>query len=377
MSTILNKLFIASPLEQFDSVFAGKFSRLRTISEELGSHELQNFDIFNVYYHYYDEYLSQYSTGILTLSALIFYLVAGIISRLLNVPFGVFKYRFELPVHYIIYFFLKALYYFSIFVSFTLIATPITLKDMFEVVYYIYLIKVSQFVYIDLLIYTTLVYAWMYFFYKRADYYDLIGTSIMPANNYHYFLEGFHKYSIDMLGSITNKEKRTQQFYPITYVMFFFILISNVQGLIPYCYTITSHLVDTFYFALGLFSYIIYIIISEQGVKFFLSLFLPSGTPLALSFLLVPIEIVSYFFRVVSLSVRLFANMMAGHTLLKVILGFSWTILTAGEAYFVINFIPIIILMLLTTLELGVAVIQSYIFSILTCIYLKDAYEGH
>jgi len=138
----------------------------------------------------------------------------------------------------------------------------------------------------------------------------------------------------------------------------------------------TSHLCVTFALAFAIFIGINIIGIKTHG-SHMLTLFLPSGTPLALSFLLIPIELVSYFFRVISLSVRLFANMMAGHTLLKVILGFVWTIAAAGETFYLINLIPLIILMILSVLELGVAIIQAYIFSILTCIYLKDAFEVH
>jgi ATP synthase subunit 6 len=103
----------------------------------------------------------------------------------------------------------------------------------------------------------------------------------------------------------------------------------------------------------------------------------PAGTSLALVPLLVPIEAVSYIFRVASLPVRLFANMMAGHTLLKVIVGFSWSMILMGNGMLIANLLAIGILIVLHFLELGVALIQTYIFTILTCIYLKDIYVGH
>ena len=96
-----------------------------------------------------------------------------------------------------------------------------------------------------------------------------------------------------------------------------------------------------------------------------------------LALLLVPIELVSYIFRPISLSVRLFANMMAGHTLLKVIAGFAWTMMLAGGGLLIAHVIPLSILVVLMLLELGVAIIQAYVFTILTCIYLNDAIHLH
>ena len=107
------------------------------------------------------------------------------------------------------------------------------------------------------------------------------------------------------------------------------------------------------------------------------SLFLPPGTSLGLALLLVPIEFVSYMFKPISLGVRLFANMMAGHTLLKVIAGFAWSMMASGGFLFVAHLLPLFVLVLLVGLELGVAMIQAYVFTILTCIYLNDAINLH
>lgn len=104
---------------------------------------------------------------------------------------------------------------------------------------------------------------------------------------------------------------------------------------------------------------------------------MPAGCPLPLVLLLVPIEFISYTFRLVSLSVRLFANMMAGHALVKVIVGFSWSMFLIGDVFLIANIFPMAILFVLTFLELGVALIQAYIFTLLTCIYLKDIFVGH
>ena len=129
--------------------------------------------------------------------------------------------------------------------------------------------------------------------------------------------------------------------------------------------------------ALALFISIIVTILDKKGINYFLGLFMPPGCPVGLIFLLIPIEVISYSFRVVSLSVRLFANMMAGHTLLKVIVGFSWIMVFMGDGMILCNLIPIVILFILTLLEIGVALIQAYIFTILSCIYIRDIFEAH
>lgn len=104
---------------------------------------------------------------------------------------------------------------------------------------------------------------------------------------------------------------------------------------------------------------------------------MPAGCPLLLLLLVIPLEFISYSFRLVSLSVRLFANMMAGHTLLKVIVGFSFSMILMGDSMLLVNLFPIVVLFILTFLEVGVALIQAYIFTILTCIYLKDVFISH
>ena len=166
------------------------------------------------------------------------------------------------------------------------------------------------------------------------------------------------------------------RYFPYVFSIFIFILISNVVGLVPYSFTITSHLILTFALALSSFIAINIIGFQKHGLNMF-SLFLPPGSSLALAILLVPIEFVSYIFRPISLAVRLFANMMAGHTLLKVIAGFAWVMTTLGTGLWLAHFIPLLILTLLMGLELAVAVIQSYVFTILICIYLNDAIHLH
>lgn len=193
-------------------------------------------------------------------------------------------------------------------------------------------------------------------------------------NRIHFIVETIYNvvYGLihDNVGSIG------KAFFPYVFTLFMFILISNIIGLVPYSFTVTSHLIVTFALALMTFVGINLVCIREHGINI-LSLFLPPGSSMILALLLVPIELVSYIFRPISLSVRLFANMMAGHTLLKVIGGFAWTMLLAGGGLMVAHTLPLAILVILMLLELGVAAIQAYVFTILTCIYINDAIHLH
>jgi len=167
-----------------------------------------------------------------------------------------------------------------------------------------------------------------------------------------------------------------KKYFSLIFALFSFILFSNLIGMVPYSFTITSHLILTFGCALLFFLGINYIGIKKHK-QHFLSLFLPSGSTVFLALILIPIELISYLFRVVSLPVRLFANMMAGHTLLKVIAGFAWTMMAANVIIFFFHYIPTLLLIILMGLELGVGIIQAYVFSILVCMYLNDALHLH
>lgn len=172
------------------------------------------------------------------------------------------------------------------------------------------------------------------------------------------------------------KDKKNQHFFPLVFSIFFLLLSINLIGLIPYSFTLTSHLIVTLTLSLSIFIGINIICVRLHGINFF-SLFLPAGTSVVLAFLLVPIELISYIFKPISLSIRLFANMMAGHTLLKVIAGFAFTLMGNVGVLFLLHYIPLLILIPLFGLELGVALIQSFVFSILICIYLNDAINLH
>ena len=160
-----------------------------------------------------------------------------------------------------------------------------------------------------------------------------------------------------------------REYFNFIFTLFLFILLGNLLGMIPYGFTFTSHIVVTFAMAAVVFIGVTIIGLARHGFHF-LSLFVPHGVPAVLLLLLVPIEVLSYFIRPFTLSIRLFANMMAGHTMLAIFAGF-----VVGMGIF--GIIPLGVDVLLIFLELLVAVLQAYVFTILTCLYLRDAIHLH
>jgi F-type H+-transporting ATPase subunit a len=160
------------------------------------------------------------------------------------------------------------------------------------------------------------------------------------------------------------------RYFPFIFTLFMFILFGNFLGLLPYSFTFTSHIVVNAVLALFIFISVTVIGFARHGMHYF-SLFCPPGTPLPVAFILVPIEVMSYFIRPVSLSLRLFANMLAGHVLLKVLAGF---IISLGLVF---GIVPFAAVFAVTLLEIMVAAIQAYVFALLTCIYLNDAINLH
>jgi ATP synthase subunit 6 len=173
-----------------------------------------------------------------------------------------------------------------------------------------------------------------------------------------------------------NVKKDGQFFFPMLFAIFSFLLFCNLAGMIPYSFTVTSHIVVTLGLALFAFTAINIIGVRIHGFHM-LSLFLPAGAPLALAPLLVIIELVSYSFRVVSLALRLFANMMSGHCLLKILAGFSWTMLSSGGVLTLLHIFPLLVIFAIVGLELAIAFLQAYVFVVLLCIYLNDAISLH
>ena len=155
------------------------------------------------------------------------------------------------------------------------------------------------------------------------------------------------------------------------------MLVANLLGMIPYFFTITSHIIVTFCLALLVIGTVVIYGIWKHGFHFF-GLFVPSGVPGALIPLVTMIEVISFLSRPISLSVRLFANMLAGHITLKVFAGFVVTLSAAGAVGAVGAFLPLAMAVALTALEFLVAFLQAYVFTVLTCMYLNDAiHPGH
>ena len=159
---------------------------------------------------------------------------------------------------------------------------------------------------------------------------------------------------------------KAKPYFPFVFSLFMFVLFCNMLGMLPYSFTVTSHIIVTFALAAVIFVGVTIIGFVNHGIKY-LKLFIPSGVPLFLLPLIVIIEIISYLSRPVSLSVRLFANMMAGHTMLKVFGGFVISLGIIG------GWLPLSFTVALTGLEILIAFLQAYVFAILTCIYLNDA----
>ena len=160
-----------------------------------------------------------------------------------------------------------------------------------------------------------------------------------------------------------------RRFFPFVFTLFMFILFGNMLGMLPYGFTFTSHIIVTFTLALVVFVGVTVLGFVKHGIGF-LKFFAPSGVPIFIMPLLIPIEIISYLSRPISLSVRLFANMLAGHTLLKVFGGFVIALGVAGV-------VPFAFLVALMGLELLIAFLQAYVFAILTCLYINDALHLH
>ena len=167
------------------------------------------------------------------------------------------------------------------------------------------------------------------------------------------------------------------EFFPLVFSIFMFILALNVIGIIPYTFTVTSHIIITVSFALLVFLTVVIYGFWKNGLRF-MKLFVPSGIPIYVLPLVTFIEVMSFLSRPVSHSVRLFANMMAGHIALKVFGGFVTMLGAFGVLGWLGGIVPLGLTVALTALELLVAVLQAYVFAILTCIYLNDAiHPGH
>ncbi|GMV62468.1 MAG: ATP synthase subunit a [Parvibaculum sp.] len=188
-------------------------------------------------------------------------------------------------------------------------------------------------------------------------------------------VESFYTFIANMVRD--NAGHDAMRFFPFIFSLFAFIFFANMIGMFPYAFTVTSHIVVTFVLAGVVFFGVTLTGFILHGAKF-LKVFVPSGVPVALLPLVVAIEIISYFSRPISHSVRLFANMLAGHIMLKVFAGFVLTFMTMGAIGWAGMILPLFMIVCLTALEFLVAALQAYVFTILTCMYLHDAlHPGH
>lgn len=197
-----------------------------------------------------------------------------------------------------------------------------------------------------------------------------VGTqrcSIIP-NKVQAMVEMFYDFIAGMIKDNVGNEGKA--YFPFIFSLFMFILVGNLCGMIPYSFTYTSHIIVTFAMAMVVFIGVTIIALFRHGVKFF-GYFMPDGAPILMAPLIIPIEVISYLSRPVSLSLRLFANMMAGHTMLKIFAGFIPLLGILG------GWIPLSVTVMVTGFEVLVAVLQAYVFTILTCLYLHDAIHLH
>jgi len=177
-----------------------------------------------------------------------------------------------------------------------------------------------------------------------------------------------YEFVANLLRDTVGNEGR--KYFPFVFSLFMFILFGNMLGMIPYSFTFTSHVIVTFAMALTVFIGVTILGFIKHGIHFF-SFFVPPGVSVILWPLMIPIEVISYLSRPISLAVRLFANLTAGHTMLKVFAGFVVSLGIVG------GFLPFAFVVALTGLELLIAFLQAYVFTILTCFYINDAIHLH
>jgi ATP synthase subunit 6 len=212
--------------------------------------------------------------------------------------------------------------------------------------------------------------------YTSFIYFNSSNNNYLQENSFYFSPNAWQK-SIEFISEITSQlitdtiAADNDKYFPFIAMLFNFILFSNLIGLVPYSFTATSHLIVTFLLSFSVFIGVNIITFAKYKMKTF-SLFLPANTTFFLALVLVPLEFISYIVKPVSLGVRLFINLMAGHSLLKVIVGFAWSMLLVESLTSFGLIIPMIILVVLFGLELGVALIQTYVFIVLTCIYIQD-----
>ncbi|WP_311029501.1 F0F1 ATP synthase subunit A [Mesorhizobium koreense] len=205
-------------------------------------------------------------------------------------------------------------------------------------------------------------------------YWATSGRRVVPSRSQS-VAEMTYEFSAAMLKDSAGNEG--MRFFPFIFTLFVFVLMANLLGMFPYFPTVTSQLIVTVALALVVFFMVMIAGFIRHGFRFF-KLFVPSGIPVALLPLVVAIEIISFFTRPVSHSVRLFANMLAGHITVKVFAGFIFSLGTLGALGIAGAILPLIMVVGLTALEILIAFLQAYVFAMLACIYINDAiHPGH
>ncbi len=215
----------------------------------------------------------------------------------------------------------------------------------------------------------------LFFFITQFFVSQIVSFGLRDYNIANYIFDSIYDLIKNILKSTTSL-KRNEHF-AILFYLFIFLLFSNLIGLLPYSFTLTSTFSFTLILAFGYFMGINLMGIWKRKWEL-ASIFFADGVPVLISPLLVPIEIISYFARIFSLSIRLFANMMSGHALLKILIGFSWTLLISFQPLFmIIAVLPWIIVTLILLLEFLIAFLQSYVFVTLLSIYINDVTTSH
>ena len=197
--------------------------------------------------------------------------------------------------------------------------------------------------------------------------YAMRGHSLVPGR-----LQSMAELSYEFVANMVRENTGTEgmKYFPFIFTLFIFILSLNMLGMVPYSFTVTSHIVVTFALALVVFLFVLIVGFARNGIGF-LKLFVPSGVPVAMLPLITVLEVFSFLIRPISLSVRLFANMMAGHMMLKVFAAFVVGLGVLG------GWAPLMFMVAFTGLEILVAFLQAFVFTVLTCIYLNDALHMH
>jgi ATP synthase subunit 6 len=198
------------------------------------------------------------------------------------------------------------------------------------------------------------------------------GNGYIVPNRIQNIVEAIYKFISNIV--FENLGKSGQIYFPFIFTLFIFLLLCNLLGLVPYSFTVTSHFIVTFTLSFVVWVGKLFLGFQKHGIRLF-ALLLPGGVPVAIIPFFVAVEFLSFFIPLVALGVRLFANIMAGHILLKVIAGFCWTIIISGSL-FIAHFIPISVLFLLLFLETAVAFIQAYVFTMLACLMTGDCLRG-